>query len=63
MSNYEQAAGLLKGLMGSLMSQDNEVRSQAEASLNGEWRDGQPQTLLGSLAFLVHRDGEAQARA
>ncbi|KAJ2709806.1 importin subunit beta-3, partial [Coemansia spiralis] len=63
MSNYEQAAGLLKVLMGSLMSPDNEVRSQAEESLNSEWRDRQPQTLLGSLAFLVHRDGEAQARA
>ncbi|KAJ2777475.1 importin subunit beta-3 [Coemansia javaensis] len=62
-SNYEQTAGLLKGLMGRLMSADNEERSQAEASLNSEWRDGQPQTLLGSLAFLVHRDSEAQARA
>ncbi|KAJ2162829.1 importin subunit beta-3 [Coemansia sp. RSA 552] len=63
MSSYEQPAVLLKALMGRLMSSNNEERSQAEASLNDEWRDVQPQTLLGSLAFLVHRDPEAQARA
>ncbi|KAJ2320910.1 importin subunit beta-3, partial [Coemansia sp. RSA 2702] len=63
MSNYEQTAALLKGLMGKLMSSDNAERSQAEQALNSEWRDVQPQTLLGSLAFLVRRDGEAQARA
>ncbi|KAJ2140160.1 importin subunit beta-3, partial [Coemansia sp. RSA 678] len=63
MSSYEQTAALLKGLMSNLMSTDNNVRSQAETALNSEWRDVQPQTLLGSLAFLVHRDNEATARA
>ncbi|KAJ2819816.1 importin subunit beta-3, partial [Coemansia erecta] len=63
MSGYEQTAALLKVVMSNLMSSDNAVRSQAETVLNSEWRDVQPQTLLGSLAFLVHRDGEPQARA
>ncbi|PIA13281.1 ARM repeat-containing protein [Coemansia reversa NRRL 1564] len=63
MSTYGQTAGLLKQLMGKLMSSDNAERSQAEQALNNEWRDVQPQTLLGSLAFLVHRDASAEARA
>ncbi|KAJ2648904.1 importin subunit beta-3 [Coemansia sp. RSA 1250] len=61
--SYEQSAALLKGLMAKLMSSYNEVRSQAETELNNEWRDVQPQTLLSSLAFVVHRDYQAQARA
>ncbi|KAJ2844115.1 importin subunit beta-3, partial [Coemansia erecta] len=63
MSNFEQTASLLKTLMGSLMSSDNEERTKAEGALNTEWVATQPQTVLGSLAFLVHRDNDAQARA
>ncbi|KAJ2078427.1 importin subunit beta-3 [Coemansia sp. RSA 988] len=63
MSTYGQTAELLKQLMSKLMSSDNAERSQAEQTLNSEWRDVQPQTLLGSLAFLVHRDASAEARA
>ncbi|KAJ1723452.1 importin subunit beta-3 [Coemansia erecta] len=63
MSNFSQTAALLKAVMSSLMSSDNDERTRAEAQLNTEWVATQPQTLLGSLAFLAHRDGEAQARA
>ncbi|KAJ2722638.1 importin subunit beta-3 [Coemansia sp. Benny D115] len=63
MSSLEQSATLLKGLMGSLMSPDNDVRTKAEGSLNTEWVATQPQTLLGSLAFIVHRDTEIQSRS
>ncbi|KAJ2866574.1 importin subunit beta-3 [Coemansia aciculifera] len=62
-SAIEQTASLLKGLMSNLMSSDNDVRTHAENSLKTEWVATQPQTLLGSLAFLVHQDTEPQARA
>ncbi|KAJ1991204.1 importin subunit beta-3 [Coemansia spiralis] len=63
MSSFKDTAMLLKTLMSSLMSSDNDVRTQAESSLNNEWLAAQPQTLLGSLSFLVHQDSEAEARA
>ncbi|KAJ1961863.1 importin subunit beta-3 [Dipsacomyces acuminosporus] len=63
MTNFAQTAALLQTLMSNLMSSDNAVRTQAEASLNSEWVATQPQTLLGSLAFLVHQAPDAQARA
>ncbi|KAJ2557738.1 importin subunit beta-3 [Coemansia sp. RSA 1933] len=63
MSSFKETAALLKNVMSNLMSSDNNVRTQAESSLNREWVAVQPQTLLGSLAFLVHQDPDAQARA
>ncbi|KAJ2636096.1 importin subunit beta-3 [Coemansia sp. RSA 1286] len=63
MSNFEQTASLLKTLMSSLMSSDNDERTKAEGALNTEWVATQPQTVLGSLAYLVHRDSEPKARA
>ncbi|KAJ2463799.1 importin subunit beta-3, partial [Coemansia sp. RSA 2322] len=63
MGSIEQAAALLKGLMGKLMSSDNDERTHAEHSLKAEWVATQPQTLLASLAFLVHQDTDASARA
>ncbi|KAJ2324987.1 importin subunit beta-3, partial [Coemansia sp. RSA 2681] len=62
-STISQTASLLKGLMSNLMSADNDVRTHAENSLKTEWVATQPQTLLSSLAFLVHQDTEPQARA
>ncbi|KAJ1735150.1 importin subunit beta-3 [Coemansia sp. Benny D160-2] len=63
MSNFKDTAAVLKGVMSNLMSPDNNVRTKAESTLNSEWLAAQPQTLLGSLAFLVHQDPDAQARA
>ncbi|KAJ2644463.1 importin subunit beta-3, partial [Coemansia sp. RSA 1285] len=63
MSNFKDTAAVLKSVMSNLMSPDNNVRTKAESTLNSEWLAAQPQTLLGSLAFLVHQDPDAQARA
>ncbi|KAJ2741550.1 importin subunit beta-3 [Coemansia sp. BCRC 34301] len=62
-STISQTASLLKVVMSTLMSEDNDARTHAESVLKTEWVATQPQTLLSSLAFLVHQDTEAQARA
>ncbi|KAJ2401332.1 importin subunit beta-3 [Coemansia sp. RSA 2559] len=62
-TSFKDTAALLKNVMSNLMSSDNIVRTQAESSLNSDWLAVQPQTLLGSLAFLVHQDPDSQARA
>lgn len=62
-TSIEQAATMLKELLGNLTSPDNEIRTKAESSLTSEWIATQPQSLLGSLAFLVHRDTDPQGRA
>ncbi|KAJ1930154.1 importin subunit beta-3 [Tieghemiomyces parasiticus] len=62
-NEYAEAAQALQPLLSNLASNDNQVRTQAEESLNAQWVVGQPNTLLAALVQIMQTNGDAHSRS